>query len=212
MSTTATVLVALAGVAALVDWWGVARGRLGVEFIAKPLVIIGLIGAALAVDTGDGVVRGLVVAALGASLVGDVVLMTPDARFEAGVFAFLVAHVLYITAFLETGGLDVGAGVAAAVLIIGIGFGAVPQIIAGARLRGPAMQTGVTVSLAVIAVTALLAAATGALTAMIAGALLLASDALLGWNRFVDRAPGGRVLVQVTNHAAHVGFVLWLTS
>ncbi|HCH80240.1 MAG TPA: hypothetical protein DFK16_05695 [Acidimicrobiaceae bacterium] len=212
MGTTATVLVALAGVAALVDWWSVARERLGVEFIAKPLVVIGLIGAALAVDTGDGVVRGLVVAALGASLVGDVVLMTPDARFEAGVFAFLVAHVLYITAFLETGGLDVGAGVAAAVLIIGIGFGAVPQIIAGARLRGPAMHQGVTVSLAVIAVTALLAAATGALTAMIAGALLLTSDALLGWNRFVDRAPGGRVLVQVTNHAAHVGFVLWLTS
>ncbi len=212
MGTTATVLVALAGVAALVDWWGVARGRLGVEFIAKPLVVIGLIGAALAVDTGDGVVRGLVVAALGASLVGDVVLMTPDARFEAGVFAFLVAHVLYITAFLETGGLDVGAGVAAAVLIIGIGFGAVPQIIAGARSGGPAIQTGVTVSLAVIAVTAVLAAATGALTAMIAGALLLTSDALLGWNQFVDRAPGGRVLVQVTNHAAHVGFVLWLTG
>ena len=133
-------LVALAGVAALVDWWSVARERLGVEFIAKPLVVIGLIGAALAVDSGDGVVRGLVVAALGASLVGDVVLMTPDARFEAGVFAFLVAHVLYITAFLETGGLDVGAGVAAAVLIIGIGLGAVPQIIAGARLRGPAVQ------------------------------------------------------------------------
>ena len=35
------------------------RERLGVEFIAKPLVVIGLIGAALAVDTGDGVVRGL---------------------------------------------------------------------------------------------------------------------------------------------------------
>ena len=49
-------LVALAGVAALVDWWSVARERLGVEFIAKPLVVIGLIGAALAVDTGDGVV------------------------------------------------------------------------------------------------------------------------------------------------------------
>ena len=163
-------------------------------------------------DTGDGVVRGLVVAALGASLVGDVVLMTPDARFEAGIFAFLVAHVLYITAFLETGGLDVGAGVAAAVLIIGIGFGAVPQIIAGARSGGPAIQTGVTVSLAVIAVTAVLAAATGALTAMIAGALLLTSDALLGWNRLVDRAPGGRVLVHLTNHAAQVGFVLWLTG
>ena len=101
MGTTATVLVALAGVAALVDWWSVARERLGVEFIAKPLVVIGLIGAALAVDTGDGVVRGLVVAALGASLVGDVVLMTPDARFEAGVFAFLVAHVLYILSLIH---------------------------------------------------------------------------------------------------------------
>ena len=119
---------------------------------------------------------------------------------------------LYITAFLETGGLDVGAGVAAAVLIIGIGFGAVPQIIAGARSGGPAIQTGVAVSLAVIAVTAVLAAATGALTAMIAGALLLTSDALLGWNRLVDRAPGGRVLVHLTNHAAQVGFVLWLTG
>ena len=212
MGTTATVLVALAGVAALFDWWSVARERLGVEFIAAPLVVIGLIGAALAVDTGDGVVRGLVVAALGASLVGDVVLMTPDARFEAGVFALLVAHVLYITAFLETGGLEFGAGVAAALLITGIGFGAVPQIIAGAQSHGAAVQTGVTVSIVVIAATAVLAAATGALTAMVAGALFLASDALLGWNRFVDRAPGGRVLVHVTNHAAQVGFVLWLTG
>lgn len=212
MGTTATVLVALAGVAALVDWWSVARERLGVEFIAAPLVVIGLIGAALAVDTGDGVVRGLVVAALGASLVGDVVLMTPDARFEAGVFALLVAHVLYITAFLETGGLEFGAGVAAALLVTGIGFGAVPQIIAGAQSHGAAVQTGVMVSIAVIAATAVLAAATGALAAMVAGALFLASDALLGWNRFVDRAPGGRVLVHVTNHAAQVGFVLWLTG
>ena len=212
MGTTATVLVALAGVAALVDWWSVARERLGVEFIAAPLVVIGLIGAALAVDTGDGVVRGLVVAALGASLVGDVVLMTPDARFEAGVFALLVAHVLYITAFLESGGLEFGAGVAAALLITGIGFGAVPQIIAGAQSHGAAAQTGVTVSIAVIAATAVLAAATGALTAMVAGALFLASDALLGWNRFVDRAPGGRVVVHVTNHAAQAGFVLWLTG
>ena len=210
MTTTAAMLVALAGVAALIDWWSVAKKRLGVEFVATPLVVIGLIGAALAVDTGDGVVRGLVVAALGASLVGDVVLMTPDARFEAGVFALLVSRVLYITAFLESGGLEIGAAVVAALLIIGIGFGAMPQIMAGARSHGPAVQTGVTVSSAVIAVTAVLAAATGALTAMIAGASLLASDALLGWNRFVDWAPGGRVLVHVTNHAAQVGFVLWL--
>ncbi|MEO0493336.1 MAG: lysoplasmalogenase [Actinomycetota bacterium] len=212
MTTTATLLVALASVAALIDWWSVAEDRLSLEFIAKPLVVIGLIGAALAVDTGDGIVRGLVVAALGASLVGDVVLMTPDARFEAGVFAFLVAHVLYITAFIETGGLEVGAAVAAAVLIVGIGFEAVPPIVGGARSHGPVVQTGVTVYIGVIAVMAVLAAATGELTAVIAGALFLASDALLGWNRFVDHAPGGRVLVHVTYHAAQIGFVLWLAA
>ena len=99
MTTTATVLLVLAGVAALFDWWSVATDRLGVEFIAKPMVIILLIGMAHAIETDDGVARGLVIAALGASLVGDVVLMTPDARFEAGLVAFLVAHVLYLVAF-----------------------------------------------------------------------------------------------------------------
>ena len=142
MNTPTAILFFLAGLAAAIDWWGVTKERVSVEFMSKPLVLIALIGAALSIDTDDGIVRGLVIAALGAALVGGVVLVTPDARFGAGAFAFLVAHVLYITAFLETGGLDVGAGVAAAVLIIGIGFGAVPQIIAGARLRGPAMQTG----------------------------------------------------------------------
>ncbi|MEM8707266.1 MAG: lysoplasmalogenase [Actinomycetota bacterium] len=212
MTTTALVLIALAGVAAAIDWWAVYEDRLSVEFIAKPLVVIGLIGAALAVDVSDGVVRGLVVAALGASLVGDVVLMTPDARFEAGVFAFLIAHVLYITAFLESGPLEIGAAVAAAVLIIGIGFGAVPQIIEGARSHGPIVQTGVTVYIGVIAVMAVLAAATTVPAAVVGGGLFLASDALLGWNRFVHPAPGGRVLVHATYHVAQIGLVVWLAA
>ena len=212
MTTTAAILIVLSALAAVIDWWAVHEDRLSVEFIAKPLVIIGLIGAALAVDVSDGVVRGLIVAALGASLVGDVVLMTPDARFEAGVVAFLLAHVLYIAGFVEFGGLDAGVGLAALLLIIGIGLGFVPQIMGGAREHGPVIQFGVAVYIVAVAGMAMFAAATRAPAAMVGGALFLASDALLGWNRFVTPAPGGRVLVHGTYHAGQLGLVLWLAA
>ena len=53
MTVAADVLLSLAVVAALIDWWGVARERVSVEFIAKPLVDIALIGTALAIDTPE---------------------------------------------------------------------------------------------------------------------------------------------------------------
>ena len=74
MNAPTIVLFVLAGIAAVIDWWGVSKERVSVEFISKPLVIVALIGAALAIDASDGIVRGLVLAALGAALVGDVVL------------------------------------------------------------------------------------------------------------------------------------------
>ena len=101
MTTMAVVLLAITGLVAVVDWWSVATHRLNIEFIAKPLVMILLIGVALAIDTSDSVSRGLVISALGASLVGDVVLMTPDAPFELGLFSFLAAHILYVFAFVD---------------------------------------------------------------------------------------------------------------
>jgi uncharacterized membrane protein YhhN len=212
VNTPTTVLFVLAGIAAVIDWWGVTKERISVEFMSKPLVIIALIGAALAIEADDGIVRGLVVAALGAALVGDVVLSTPDARFESGVFALMVAHVLYIAAFLESGTLDLGAEITAGLLIVGIGFGAVPQILAGARKHGRFVHVGVMVFGLLAATMATLAAATAVPVAAIGGALFLASDALLAWNRFVDPAPGGRALVHATDHLGQMGLVLWLAA
>ena len=125
----------------------------------------------------------------------EVVLVTPDARFGAGAFALMVAHVLYIAAFLETGSLDLGLEIMAGLLIVGIGLGAVPNILAGAREHGPITHGGVLVFAFLAGVMAALAAATSEATAALGGALVLASDALLGWNRFVAPAPGGRALV-----------------
>jgi len=210
MTGTVYLLLALAAVAAMFDWWSVLRDHLGVEFIAKPMVIVFLIGVALEIETSDNVVRGIVIAALGASLVGDVVLMTPDARFEAGLLAFLVAHIFYIIALVPD--FNIGPALAAAILVVAIGFGVVPELFEAVRRHGRITTVGVAVYMAALAFMTVFAAGTGVVAAAVGGALFLASDALLGWSRFVAPAPGGRVLVHVTYHFAQLGLVLWLAS
>ena len=210
MTVAADVLVGLALFAAAIDWWGVARGRLSVEFIARPLVMIALIGAALAIETDADVTRGLVVAALGASLVADVVFMSPDARFEAGIVALAVGHVLYIAALAEA--VEFGPTVAAALLVVGIGIGAVPQIVDGARRRHPAVAAVVAGFVVAAGAMVTMAGCTGVLIAAIGGALFLAADSLLLWDHYVAPAPGGPMLVHVTEHMAQVSLVLWLAT
>ncbi len=208
MTTAAAVLLAIAAGAAMVDWWAVLRDRLGVEFLAKPLVVIALIGVALALETDDNVVRGIVIAALGASLVGDVVLMTPDARFEVGLFAFLVAHLLYIAAFMRD--FQIEPALAGVAIVIGVAFGVVPELMAAVRPRGPLVTRAVGAYVGVICLMAIVAFGTAVIVAAIGAVLFVASDALLAWNRFVGPAPGGRVLVHVLYHGAQVSLVLWL--
>jgi uncharacterized membrane protein YhhN len=84
--------------AALVDWAAVARRWRGLEYVAKPAVMLALLAwlwqrgpwpaplAAFAV--------GLVL-----SLAGDVLLMLPPRFFLGGLVAFLLAHVAYIVGF-----------------------------------------------------------------------------------------------------------------
>ena len=214
MTTTAVILLVAAGVAATIDWWSVATDRLGVEFLAKPAVIICLIGVALAIEIDPGgasnVERSILLVALGASLVGDVVLMTPDARFEAGLGAFLVAHLFYIAALAPD--FEVGVGLIAAILIVALGFGVVPQLLGAVRAHGAAITAAVAAYVVVVSVMGIVAAGTGLVVTAIGGALFVVSDALLGWGRFVGPAPGGRVLVHVTYHLGQAGLVLWLAA
>jgi uncharacterized membrane protein YhhN len=214
MTTTAAILLAVAAFAATIDWWSVVTDKLGVEFLAKPAVIICLIGVALAIEIDPGgasnVERGIIIAALGASLVGDVVLMTPDARFEAGLAAFLLAHLLYVAALAPD--FDIRPGLAAGILIVALGFGVVPQLLGAVRRHGQLTTAAVAAYVVAVSVMGIVAAGTGLLVAGIGGALFVVSDALLGWGRFVGPAPGGRVLVHVTYHFGQAGLVLWLAA
>ncbi len=210
MNTLTVVLVVVAAIVACIDWWSVMKERPGAEYFAKPLVIVVLVGVALAIDGSDDPARGLVVAALGASLVGDVVLMAPEGPFAGGLGAFLVAHVLYIGAL--SGSVEAEPALAGLVIVVGLALGVVPQLLGAVRRHGLPITIAVAVYIVAVSATAVVAVGTGEPVAAIGGMLFLASDALLGWGRFVGPAPGGRTLVHMTYHSGQLGLVLWLAT
>ncbi len=74
-----------------------ALGWPAVEHVAKPAALVLLI-ASFAPRQGEPSTKRLVLAALAASLAGDVLLMAPS-LFLPGLVAFLIAHGFYIAAF-----------------------------------------------------------------------------------------------------------------
>jgi uncharacterized membrane protein YhhN len=205
------VALAVAATSAVVDWVAVARGERRWVYVAKPAATLALLVVALTLDPEHDVRRSWFVAGLALSLVGDVLLMLPRDRFVAGLAAFLLGHLAYVAGFWAE---DRPAGVALAVGAVVTG--AVVVVVAGRILRGlratghGALAGPVSAYMAVIA--AMVISATGAGPAMaIAGAwFFLASDALLGWNRFVEPLRWAPVVVMVTYHLAQTGLVLSL--
>jgi alkylglycerol monooxygenase len=215
------ILLAVAAAAAVVDW--VAIGLDGdrspaVERVAKPLVLVALLGAALAWPTGTGdgaAVRPWLVAALAASLAGDVLLLPPG-RFIPGLVAFLLAHLAYLVAFTQLPGLlpwfVAGVGIA---VVVAATVGRV--LVAAARRVG----LGVPVALYLVAICGMAIAATrtGLPGAILGAWLFVASDAMLAWGRFRAPMAGSRtaavrlrVAVMVTYHLAQVLLLLALVG
>src|SRR5262245_54513038 len=97
MTAAAFVLIALTlGVAAL-DWVAVYAKLRGLELVAKPLTMVVLILAVLALEPSSNAARGCFVVALVFSLAGDVFLMLKrEDFFVFGLGAFLAGHVAYI--------------------------------------------------------------------------------------------------------------------
>lgn len=76
------------------------RGPRASVYLVKPLTVLLIITlAVLQPQPASPVQRGLLLAALGFSLLGDVFLMLPGDRFIAGLASFLIAHLWYIAAF-----------------------------------------------------------------------------------------------------------------
>jgi alkenylglycerophosphocholine hydrolase len=218
VSTLTWVLVAAAMIVAVVDWWAAESRRTGVETIAKPAVIVLLLGVALTVTTTSELARGLVVAALICSLVGDVALLRSAvaAFFAVGLAAFLVAHLGYIGAMiLDVGAASPGVPLAlAATAIVAVGFWQVGRRILAAVRLGSRPELTVPVGAYVIGISLMVVAAwaTGRPAAMVGSLAFYASDSLLGWDRFVGPLPHRSLLVMSTYHIGQALLVLSLAG
>jgi uncharacterized membrane protein YhhN len=216
------VLMAVAGAAALVDWAAVARSAVGLEYVAKPAVLVALTTACAVLPASHTDLvdrRWWFVAALAWCLVGDVLLMLPGNLFVPGLIAFLLAHVLYIVGFLQppsppgvppfafsTTGLAVAAGLAAA-------YAVVPAALLFGALRRDghrSLMAPVAVYLVAILTMAVVAANVGVPAASAGAALFVVSDTVLALNRFVRPTRHGNTAVHITYHLAQGLLVLSL--
>jgi alkenylglycerophosphocholine/alkenylglycerophosphoethanolamine hydrolase len=196
----------------------VAAALLGVELkrrwlliVAKPLATLSLLGVAMG---GGTLTASLVTLGLLFSTTGDTALLLKSrAAFLVGLFAFLVAHLLYAAAFLVE-----GAGPAwsplVGVLVFGSASGWLVRRMWGGllpALRVPLMiYTATCTAMAAAAFSTLMGpwqpAASEAATA---GALLFfLSDSNLAWIDFVEPYPHGQTVTLSLYWAGQLGIAL----
>ncbi|MBS1839147.1 MAG: lysoplasmalogenase [Actinobacteria bacterium] len=207
--TSFRALIGLTLLVAVADWIAVATDRRRVEYVLKPLTMVVLVAAAVALpDPTSGAARGWLVAGLLCSLAGDVFLMLED-HFVEGLAAFLVGHVAYVIG-LWLLGVDLRrflVGLAIVVVLMAV-VGRI--IVAGARRHDPRLTAPVAAYICVISLMVASAIGTGIWIAVLGAFLFYVSDAVIGISRFVRDFPQSRLVVMTTYHLAQVGLVLAL--
>lgn len=183
------VLIALACLSALAHIVVEYTGPKTLAYVFKPLTTLLLI-AAVALHR-DSQYDTLILIGLAFSLAGDVFLMLPRDLFLPGLISFLVAHVIYIAAFgFEANPLWLIPYVVIALVVLRLLWPGVP-----AKMRVPVM----------VYVAALIAMAWTSIPRVpIGGALFVASDATLAWNRFRRPFRAAQAVIMTTYVAAQV--------
>ncbi|MGH9017190.1 MAG: lysoplasmalogenase [Acidimicrobiales bacterium] len=207
MTSVSALWLAVAAAAAVGDWGARLRSLRRLEYLCKPATLVALVVVAATVSPGSGAGerRWLFVAALGFSLVGDVVLMLPSELFVAGLGAFLLAHLLYLAGFWVRGPGPVALVVAAVVVVAPFALG-----ILRALRRRRALRRPVALYMIVISAMAATALATGNPVAGVGAVLFVASDTMIAWNRFVRPFRAADVGIMVTYHLGQAALVLSL--
>lgn len=212
MTAAAWVFLGLAALAAVGDWWAVARERKQLEYVCKPATLALLVGVAATFEAEDNVVRTCFVVALVLSLLGDVFLMLPQDLFIAGLASFLAAHFAFVVGLWLDGqsARAFAIGVAVAVLAIAI----IGRRILLAVRRGDQSEMALPVAAYMGVISLMLASAigTGEPLAIVGAGLFYASDALIAWERFVRPQAWHRLAIIVTYHLAQAGLTLSLLT
>lgn len=206
--------LAVAAVAALVDWWAVAQRRGGVERLAKPVTMAALVGVSATLGHPDGDVRAWLVAGALFGLLGDVALLgSSETAFMAGLGAFAVGHLAYAGAAVGVG-FHVGRALPGlGFMILLLGFRFLTRIFPGAARHGGAvLGAAVGVYAVVISTMVVTAWGTGSLVAALGAMSFAVSDWVLGHERFVGPLPGGRLSVMVPYHVGQALLIVGLAT
>jgi alkylglycerol monooxygenase len=193
-----------------------ATGALGltqVHQVFKPLTLLLLMSlvAAQARAPGDSrQLKSLLLAALLASLAGDVLLMLPGNYFIPGLAAFLVAHLFYIV-LLQRSAAPAQWFPSRIALAATLVYGTAMYVVLWPGLRGPVLAGAVAVYVVVIALMAAQALGRAAVlhnraaTLVALGAcFFMLSDTLLALNRFVQPLPMVGLWVLGTYYIAQI--------
>jgi len=202
-------VLAVTAAVAVVDWIAVVHSSTRLEYVAKPLVMAGLIAVALVLDPVSGLQRNLVLVALVLGLVSDVFLMLPGDLLLPGLVAALVEHIAYIAGF-RARALNVPWLIIAAVIAVASAAVFVPIYVRALRRKQPKLVGPVLAYVAIFIVMVASAGGTGSLVALAGALLFFYSDALLGWYRFVGPLSWGRPVNIVTYHTGQALLVLSL--
>jgi uncharacterized membrane protein YhhN len=212
LTGAAFLLLALTLVVAAGDWHAVFHGVKALEYVCKPLTMVVLFAATLALDVDDPAVRTWFLVAIALCLAGDVLLMLPQDLFVFGLVAFLLGHIAYIVG-MHVDGIDasrfsIGAALALVALAV-IGTPILRAVRAGpeAELAGPVLAY-----MAVISTMVASAIGAGHVAGVLGAVSFYVSDALIAWNRFLRATRHGGLAIMVTYHLAQVGLVLSLVG
>ncbi len=209
MNGLAVALMTLAGLAAAGNWISVARRvRLGI-YIFKPLTLVLMIGAAVALDPLSSTARTWFVIALVLSLAGDVFLMLPIDAFVPGLASFLLGHVAYVVGLNQ----DTDGHWLFAIPVVVVATILGTRLLRGIRAKGHReLVAPVVAYVLTILVMVSSAVASGNALGAVGALFFMTSDALIGEDRFVQARPGQPIAIIVTYHVAQALLVVSLTT
>jgi len=196
---------------ALADWAAVAASRRGLEYAAKPAVMVGLIAVAILLHPVDSTERTFFLVALAFGLISDIFLMLPRDMFLLGLVAALVEHLAYIAGFNHRPLQAALVAVASVIALVSVAV-VLPPVIRALRKKQPGLVWPVVAYVTVFVIMVSSSGSTGSLVALAGALLFFYSDGVLAWNRFIKPLPGGRLANIVLYHAGQALIVLSLVS
>ncbi len=206
------IVLGVAAVVAIIDWWAVARERLTIERWAKPTTMALLVVVAATYSEVSSDIRSWLVIGAVFGLIGDIALLNDgETAFMVGLGAFLIGHLAYVAAAIETGWSTRWAlgGLVATAAIMGLVF--IPRILPGAyRDGGRVLATAVVTYVAVIGAMVVTVSATAIGVAALGAILFALSDAVLGYQRFVGPLWGSRLSVMIPYHLGQALLIVGL--